>query len=136
MKTLMDTSELCEVAFEASRALRPNFDAVAYKDLSVREKEKYILETEAVRQRVLQQERAVQMREALESIIEYNQTHARDQYGDASKCESWACVRKARKALGQQPASGEKKTMSKAELDAAVELTTRDHKGPASEGGL
>jgi len=37
--------------------------------------------------------------EALETIIQYNRDHARDQYGDAEKAERWACVVKAREAI-------------------------------------
>jgi hypothetical protein len=40
-----------------------------------------------------------QMRGALETIIQYNRDHARDQYGDAEKAERWACVVKAREAI-------------------------------------
>lgn len=36
---------------------------------------------------------------ALELIITWNRDHARDQYGDPDKAESWACVREARKAI-------------------------------------
>jgi hypothetical protein len=38
-------------------------------------------------------------RYALLKIIEMNRQHARDQYGDADKAESWSCVRVAREAL-------------------------------------
>lgn len=39
------------------------------------------------------------LRGALDTIIQYNRDHARDQYGDAEKAERWACVVKAREAL-------------------------------------
>ena len=39
------------------------------------------------------------LREAFDTIIQYNRNHARDQYGDAEKAERWACVVKARQAL-------------------------------------
>jgi hypothetical protein len=38
-------------------------------------------------------------RDALLKIIEMNRQHARDQYGDADRAESWSCVRVAREAL-------------------------------------
>ena len=36
---------------------------------------------------------------ALEQIIQFNRDHANEQYGDANKCETWACVRVAREAM-------------------------------------
>lgn len=42
------------------------------------------------------------MREALEKLIEMNRQHAEDQYGDADKAESWACVRIAREAINAE----------------------------------
>lgn len=43
--------------------------------------------------------REVAMSAALEKIIEMNRQTAKEQYGDAEKAESWACVRIARAAL-------------------------------------
>jgi hypothetical protein len=45
--------------------------------------------------------------EALELIVTWNRDHARDQYGDPNKAESWACVRAARAAITK--ATGEQK---------------------------
>lgn len=47
------------------------------------------------------------LRGALTKIIEMNRQHAQDQYGDANKAESWACVTVAREAL-----RGDKKSES------------------------
>lgn len=38
---------------------------------------------------------------ALEKIVEMNRQHAEDEYGDAEKAESWACVTVARKAINK-----------------------------------
>ena len=38
---------------------------------------------------------------ALQKIIEFNQQHASDQYGDALKCETWACIKVARAAIAK-----------------------------------
>ena len=40
------------------------------------------------------------LRAAALEVIELNRQHAHDQYGDADKCETWACVRTLRSALG------------------------------------
>ena len=39
------------------------------------------------------------LRTAALDVIEFNRQHAHDQYGDADKCETWACVRTLRAAL-------------------------------------
>lgn len=39
------------------------------------------------------------LRAAAREVIEFNRQHANDQYGDADKAESWACVRTLRAAL-------------------------------------
>jgi hypothetical protein len=39
-------------------------------------------------------------RAAMEKVIEFNLQHAEDMCGDATKAESWACVRTLREALG------------------------------------
>ena len=39
------------------------------------------------------------LRVAVLEVIEFNRQHARDQYGDANKCETWACVLTLRAAL-------------------------------------
>lgn len=39
------------------------------------------------------------VKQALDKIIEMNRQNAADQYGDANKAESWACVRVAREAI-------------------------------------
>jgi hypothetical protein len=44
---------------------------------------------------------------ALRKIIEMNRQHAEDQYGDANKAESWACIVVARKALAETAAPGD-----------------------------
>lgn len=49
-------------------------------------------------------EREGKLREALEKIIEMNRQHAEDQYGDANKAESWACIVVSRAALEPLPA--------------------------------
>lgn len=38
---------------------------------------------------------------ALEKIIEMNRQHAKDQYGDANKAETWSCIVVAREALAE-----------------------------------
>jgi hypothetical protein len=42
---------------------------------------------------------APELLEALQLIVTWNRDHARDQYGDPEKAESWACVRAARAAI-------------------------------------
>lgn len=37
--------------------------------------------------------------EAMGKIIEMNRQHAKDEYGDADRAESWACVKVAREAM-------------------------------------
>lgn len=39
--------------------------------------------------------------DALETIIKWNRDHAEAQYGDPNKCETWACVVKARAAIAK-----------------------------------
>lgn len=39
--------------------------------------------------------------DALETIIQWNRDHAEAQYGDPNKCETWACVVKARAAIAK-----------------------------------
>ena len=39
--------------------------------------------------------------EALETIIQWNRDHAEAQYGDPNKCETWACVVKARAVIAK-----------------------------------
>lgn len=43
--------------------------------------------------------KAIPLLEALKKIIAMNMQQARDQYGDVSRCESWACVITAREAI-------------------------------------
>ena len=40
-----------------------------------------------------------QLRAAATEVIEFNRQHAFDKYGDATKAESWACVKTLRAAL-------------------------------------
>jgi hypothetical protein len=49
------------------------------------------------------QNTAQQLEAALKAIIAMNQQHAHDQFGDANKAESWACIKVARKALAAMP---------------------------------
>lgn len=44
-------------------------------------------------------EREGLLRTACEKVIEFNRQRAKDEYGDAEKAESWACVRTLRAAL-------------------------------------
>ena len=48
-------------------------------------------------------EQVERARNALVKIIDMNRMHANDQYGDADKAESWACVVVARAALEPSP---------------------------------
>jgi hypothetical protein len=48
---------------------------------------------------------APELLHALQKIIEFNQQHAKDQYGDASKCEAWACIKVARAAIAKVEAA-------------------------------
>lgn len=41
----------------------------------------------------------LRLTQALQSIIKWNRDHAADQYGDAEKAESWACIVEARAAI-------------------------------------
>lgn len=50
-------------------------------------------------------EQIARLKGALESIIKWNRDHARDQYGDAEKAESWACIKEARAALAGTPST-------------------------------
>ena len=43
------------------------------------------------------------LRTAAENVITCNRDHARDQYGDENKAETWACVVALRAALRGQP---------------------------------
>jgi hypothetical protein len=43
------------------------------------------------------------LRSAASEVIEFNRQHAHDQYGDANKAESWACVRTLRAVLPNNP---------------------------------
>ena len=45
--------------------------------------------------------RAERLSAAALDVIEFNRQHAHDQYGDADKCETWACVRTLRAALAE-----------------------------------
>jgi hypothetical protein len=45
------------------------------------------------------EQRNVTLSDALIKIIEMNRQHAKDQYGDPDKAESWACIRVSREAL-------------------------------------
>ena len=47
------------------------------------------------------QNTAQRLEMALKKIIEMNRQHAKDQYGDPNKAESWACIKVARKALAE-----------------------------------
>lgn len=56
-------------------------------------------------------EEVARLRFAAEEVIDFNRVHAHDQYGDASKAETWSCVRTLRAALrpnvaGKRPAPG------------------------------
>jgi hypothetical protein len=44
---------------------------------------------------------APELLEALQTIIGFNRQQALDQYGDAEKAESWACVKTARHAINK-----------------------------------
>jgi hypothetical protein len=47
------------------------------------------------------QRRVRRLELALTKIIDMNRQHAHDQYGDANKAESWACIKAAREALAE-----------------------------------
>lgn len=51
--------------------------------------------------------RAERLSAAALDVIEFNRQHAHDQYGDADKCETWACVRTLRAALAEGEARDE-----------------------------
>lgn len=78
-------------AFEAWRDCRP------YGGATEKERLAFLAGFDAA------QDEMTALRKAAQDVIDLNRTHARDQYGDADKAESWSCVRVLREALKPQP---------------------------------
>lgn len=74
------------------------------------------------------------MRETLDTIIQYNRDHARDQYGDAEKAERWACVVKARQALTAANAVSKQPEPPSDENIADAWISASDSDGIAYDG--
>ena len=67
----------------------------------------------AIKQRAELERKNAELEAALQKVIDMNRQHAFDQYGDADKAESWACVRVVREAIAfnhaHAPAAAEQK---------------------------
>jgi hypothetical protein len=71
--------------------------------------------------------------EAASKVIEMNRQHAEDQYGDANKAESWACVRILREAIAKVKATDLAHTHAHYAHELALDAAARTGETPLAE---